>query len=458
MNNTNGTPPATTASLRTSCDRCRAQKLRCVPSSKTDPFASCQRCLRAKGPKSCVFSRRLRTGRQTKTTGESDHRQVVPRRERVASTASLPGMSAFALSSLTSPKEPTFVESHQPMIASPRELKPDGRDTDMSINCVSVAFMESPWDHDIALDPALQHQIDTFPIIDPSISPADEPYVRSLGENMDSHIKTSFHPDFATFLDIQNILTSPPYTASPNIGPDIDMDAELLAEEKPSPLVNLSALLAKMSHYETQLARLYDSKLDSYPIGDALFLSQHFYAILADSGQLDASSDLDMPTRLLTLSCYIMLTRIYFAIFTYLHEHLSRLPDARCSTHRLARSSDPSVADMHAYRGLRLGQLQPMCVCTGWEPAMRIKKAVSMLLDSLGNAERALVLPPTVGVLHTPGAQGITGDKMPLFEEGVMAGLTNGRLQKKLREQERELRGKVEEVDDLLDGLLVPST
>ncbi|KAJ5090319.1 hypothetical protein N7532_009003 [Penicillium argentinense] len=447
-----------TTSLRSSCDRCRAQKLRCVPSSQADPSAPCQRCLRGKEPKSCTFSRRLQTGKPPASGRRSDHRQN-PRRENHVPTKFLPGMNTFTLSSLSSP-EPSIVEKSRPETAT---------SSDKSQSLESEAFLDSLWSDEYTtfIEPALQTHINTVAHVHEPPSHAEECEKPDSGEMMDMHADPSFQSDLVELLDVQQILASPPYTASPQLGLDFDtnmaMGMDILEEETPGLLVDLSGLLGKLSHYEMELAKLYESTLDNYPIGDALYLSQRFHVILINHGRIptfDNSSDIDMPTRLLSLSCYILLTRIYLTIFKYLYAHLSQLP-AALSNRDLGPSSYSIEYNMDAYRGLRLGQLQSISV--GWEPAMRIRKAMSMLLNSLGNSERALGLPATVRTaLHTEKSQedadGSATESVPLFEEGgVLAPLMNGRLQKKLREQERNLRAKVEDVDDLLDGLLAPS-
>jgi hypothetical protein len=456
--------------LRASCDWCRAQKLRCVPSSDTDPTAPCQRCLRAKTPKSCVFSRRLRTGRYTKVVGDAETQPGMARKEKDSSTSSLPGMSAFSLSSLSPPECPG-VETHD-ALGSPRTkgeqgaLGLDDKTVTGNNSAPGEMTVAGLWEHDntalhpLCWDASFQQPSNLLFGADAAPAHLDESSTSEPGDSITASMKADYPFDVAAYLDAQDFLLSPPYD-------DMEVDMDMLAVEKPGPLVDLTALLAKMSPYENQLSRLSGGELDHYPIGDALFLSQRFYAILSDYGHFPPtdhpSSHLDMPTKLLTLSCYMTLTRIYSSVFGHLHEHLSQLPHAH-SGHETRRLSHPSMADMHAYRGLCLGQLQPMCMCAGREPATRAKKAVSMLLGSLAGAEGALGLPPDVRVTAVPlaEAQGEGsaspksggGERMVLFEEGLMVGLTNGRLYKTVREQARELRGKVEEVDDLLKGLL----
>ncbi|KAJ5915840.1 hypothetical protein N7454_010981 [Penicillium verhagenii] len=435
-----------TKSLRSSCDRCRAQKLRCVSSS--DPSGPCQRCLRGKEPKSCTFSRRGQTGKPPGSGRGSDHRQD-PQRETHVSTKLLPGMNTFTLSSLSSP-EPSSVEKSCTETRTPS--------SDKNQNLESEAFLDSLWSDEYTtfIDPAMQSHINAAPLVH-GLGHTEDCDMYDSKKTAGMQGDPSFQLDLAEFLDVQQMLATPPYTLSGvDNDANMDMGVGILEEETP-------ACWGKMANYEKELAELYGSNLDNYPIGDALYLSQRFHAILIDHGRVltfDHVSDTDMPTRLLSLSCYILITRIYRTIFKYLYTQLSKLPTA-FSTQNLGASSCLMDNNMNAYQGLRLGQLQTISV--GWEPAMRIRKAMSVLLNSLSHTETVLGLPATVRTaLHAEKSQEDTDTPMtgsiPLFEEGgVLAPLINGKLQKKLREHERDLRAKVEDVDDLLDGLLVPS-
>jgi hypothetical protein len=87
-----------------------------------------------------------------------------------------------------------------------------------------------------------------------------------------------------------------------------------------------------------------------------------------------------------------------------------------------------------------------------------------MLLGSLAGAESVLGLPSDVRAVDSSWMDGsrepMTNpssgreENIMLFKEGLVASLTNGRLYKSVRGQTRELRAKVEEVDELLKGLL----
>ena len=306
----------------------------------------------------------------------------------------------------------------------------------------------------------------------------------SDGDDTAGSRKIDYTFDITDHLDVQNFLPSPPDIAPANM--DIDMDME--TGDKLIPLVNLTSLLTKMSHYEKQLTRLSGTdELDNYPMGDALFLSQHFYSILSDYGHPPALTAIspteDMPTMLLTLSCYMTLTRIYSSVFGYLHSHFSHQADSHSSHNGAINLHSPNnfALDTHAYRGLRLCELRPVCLCSSWGPA---KKAVSMLLASLGGTEGLLGLPPDLRAIAAPsplrGMEGkgeggmvegqgkgeggrssaatsptMVGERTTaLFEEVLMVALTNGRLYKTMSEQARDLRRKVEEVEGLLVRLV----
>ncbi|OGE54824.1 hypothetical protein PENARI_c005G09155 [Penicillium arizonense] len=416
------------------------------------------RCLKAKEPKSCTFSRRLRTGKP-RGNGESDKRPGLSRRERSASKTSVPGMSVFTLSSLSTP------ETASDELARPNMPSPMGQEHNTHETFPSVTFLGGLWGQDnFMLHCAQRDQIDALAYLEPVTGQPDEdPCSSDTKESLDLLAGTAYD-DLAGFLDSAGPCPSPPYTIDPDLALQLDMDKRAsmdpLAGERPNLLVDLSTLLSKMAHYETQLADLDGSKLENYPIGDALFLSKRFYAIITDHSHLptiNVSSDLDMPSRLLTLSCYITQTRIYSAVFAYLREHLSK-PSDPCSAHRPTHFPHSLMADINAYQGLRLGQLQTSCMCVGFETAMRTKRAVSMLLDALNDIERALGLPGTFRAAQSQVSremsQGTTVDTVPLFDESVMTGLENGRWQKKIREEERQLCDKVEDVDYLLRSLL----
>ena len=387
------------------------------------------------------------------------------RKDNETSTAALPGMSTFALFGSPSPspemERPNPLE-FSPTKHTPRTLSMD--DNTVAADCASEGSMAEYWQHDtrlfdsFSLEAFLQQPSNLlFGVNDPAL--IDDIRICGPGEGTTATMEISDSVDSSAHAGSQGFTLSPSNT--PRADSDVNMD--VLSEERPGPLVDLTALLAGMSPYENRLSKLSGGELHNYPIGDALFFSHRFSAILSDYNHLppkDATSHLSTPTMLLALSCFMTLTRIYSPIFAYLHEQLSQMLEAH-SAHESRNCADPSIgADIHSYRGLRLSQLQPICLCANWDPT---KKAVSMLLSSLGGAERWLGLPAEVTIRTIPGtgapgertsrSKGIGGQKTVLFEEGSMAALMNGRLYKTMEKQAKELRGKIGEVERLLKAV-----
>ncbi|KAK3175903.1 hypothetical protein OEA41_007225 [Lepraria neglecta] len=387
------------------------------------------------------------------------------RKDKETSMPALPGMSTFALSSSSSPSPEVEIPDPLGSLSTkytPRMLSLDNNT--VAVDCAPEGSMSDFWQHNtrmldsFSLDAFLQ-QPSNLLFGANELALMDDISACGQGDGIAASMKTSYSVDSSAHAEFQDLSLSPSNTPRAESGADMDT----LTEERPGPLVDLTALLAEMSPYENRLSKLSSGELHNYPIGDALFFSHRFYAILSDYSHLpstDSTSQLSTPTMLLALSCFMTLTRIYSPIFGHLHEQLSRMLEAH-SAHESRSCAYPSMgADIHSYRGLRLSQLQPICLCAGWDPT---KKAVSMLLSSLGGAEGWLGLPPDVRIMAIPGAEaqgeqtprlkGIGGEKTVLFEEGSMATLTNGHLYKTVGKQAKELRRKIEEVEELLKGV-----
>lgn len=331
----------------------------------------------------------------------------------------------------------------------------------MAVDGVSEGSVTDFWqDHTktldlFSLDAFLQKPSNLFTgANDPTITGSTAFY--SAEDDLTASMKTSHSVGNGDQADLHGFSFSPADTPRADNSVDVDMSNV----ERPGPIVELTALLAEMSPYESRLSKLSGGELHNHPIGDALFLSSRFYAILFECSQLSPSSaaaQLNTPMMLLALSCFMTLIRIYTLVFGQLYEQLSRALEAY-SGQGTRKCGNLSVGtDDHSYRGLRLSQLQPICLCAGWDPT---KKAVSMLLSSLGGAEGWLGLPSDVRIIavngadgqgeQTPTRQGVCGEKTVLFEEGSMAILTNGRLYKTMRRQAKDLRTHIEEVEELL--------
>ncbi|KAK3995853.1 hypothetical protein QBC44DRAFT_388112 [Cladorrhinum sp. PSN332] len=550
--------------LRASCDRCRALKLRCVPSSEapTDP---CQRCLRAKATKSCVFSQRSRTGRSARSgstasnsnNGDEPHKKTssMPHRVRESSMGGVPGTSTFVLSIPTASTTKTSksksdspppsagsetsqtatVTSAYPLISG--DVVPDLWSPGSDIAGDATAFSRFLRDVSTPSDPPNYHhnhaQFGPESALLLSASSASSemgdgmlPIMESFDPTTDYAHEFSF-PDFIPSVNTSSTAMDLDPFSSTTGSTDLNTTQAASSASSPeyiNPLIELTTLLAEMSQYENRLSSFPSTQahsLDDYPIGDALFISQRFYAIIADLTHSSASSSSSfspnsntMPTPtssspssphhhsysphhargatststlelvLPILTVYLTLTRIYSSIFTFLLEQLSSSAPHTASCPRQQQQKDIS----HSYRGLRLGQLsKEMCLCAGWDPAPRVKNAVAMLLGSLGGAESLLSLPGDVRVVKA-GSPNTHSRASSSFSRGVGGGGGSssnsnsnskekgrsddstakhpenhgseiffdekGRLYKAVREQARELRDKVEEVEVLLKGIL----
>ncbi|CAN8095957.1 unnamed protein product [Discula destructiva] len=262
---------------------------------------------------------------------------------------------------------------------------------------------------------------------------------------------------------------------------DLDLNVGFTANGKPSAMADLTSLLARMSQYEASLSKVPSCELGKYPIGDAIFLPEQFCGILsahihhrASEQQRQeqrtgpavvshaagpTSAQHDPPTLLLTLCCYMTLLRIYSAVFRHLRRHLTQLAGQQRSQATSLRRDPFDSGVMYVYRGLRLDQLQHTAV---WGPA---QEAVSILLGSLGDAERLLRLPPDVRIVTAcPGksqsgesswrwspspTEGEEAGTMVLFDDGF----TNERLYLVVVRLANELRDQVDGVKALLKEL-----
>ena len=371
-------------------------------------------------------------------------------------------MSTFALSSPSSSSpEADTLDSLGSSSAARIAETPGSDENTLAIDGTPEDSMSDIWKLDaevlssLSLDGLLEQPPNLF-CTAKSSSIIDEFGLYGQGDSVIGTTQTSYSVENGTNADFRSLQSSSSNTPRANSSVDIDM----VTEERPGLLVDLTALLAEMSPYETRLSKLSGGDLHSYPVGDALFFTHRFSAILIDYSHgppPDTNSQLSTPTMLLALSCFMTLTRIHSFIFEHLHEQLSWILESHPTQGLGSCTSQPLGASIQSYRGLRLGQLQPICLCAGWDPA---KKAVSMLLSSLGDAEGSLGLPVDVRIIAISGAD-IQGEqttsvkaKAVLFEEGSMAALTNGRLYKTMGKQAKELRRKIEEVEELVRGVI----
>lgn len=390
----------------------------------------------------CTFSQRLQMRRSRKNTSDSDpEARSIHRKEK--EKASLPGMSTFVLPGPSSPES-------QPHPSPPINAKDCNSETDGDTPMITP-----------------EHEFSDFWSHEPNLLQINEP-PEPVGGSVES-LPGYYNFDVAD-LDTPEFLSE--LISTTDVLPadmDFKFDMDKLTDDKSiSPLVDLSSLLAEMSSYGNRLLKLASWDRDNYPIGDAILLCQRFHTILFSYACSDASIAVhhkDMPTTLLMISCYMILTRIYSSVFGYLIEHIVRMRELHKSAHREPSPSlhYPFMGDLHAYRGLSLSQLRPVCVCGGWEPE---KKVLSMLCNSLGSVEGLLRLPPDARVISQGEQQkGENSDGtvclleeeeevdkpvMALPDDRLLIDLSHEQLRNNMKEQAVNLREKITKVNQLL--------
>ncbi|KAK3299486.1 uncharacterized protein B0H64DRAFT_388629 [Chaetomium fimeti] len=403
MFQTESHPPASSPlqSIRSSCDRCRLQKLKCtVQSMESDGRMVCERCIRAKVP--CAFGRRRRASRPSdnKKQGDSSSKRSMAPRTNPEPTVLTPPLSTTsstsdqALGGTTPP--PSLASSG---MEAPLETLPE---------CEPEAPPTYPYHH--------LHQSGESP-------PPPFHHATTGGGMMDwDWLDHDFGGQNDLYcLDPELLATAPPSTStgSPtahrSLGDgtvamgDISMATASFAGRR------LPALIAEMQQRLETLengAWLQDSaqSFDHYPIGAVLRLSQEFGALagqvlglaatygpdaanlqlMAAAGASAGGASLYEPGRgdgggsasnstatvLLVLGGYVFLVRLYGLVLGHFHAHLNRIP-----------SGNPGGPTPAASPTLQLGELPS----GGAMPDVsRIHAALGMLLAALHSVEEQL--------------------------------------------------------------------
>ena len=358
-----------TQAYRTSCDRCRLQKLRCVPSSEGDWLNTCQRCSRARVP--CIFSRRARSGRQPK---KLERMEEIPLAYSSESNASTPPLKSP--DSLASQDDPLPSMAYVDPIADPHNLV----DPSLDPMLADVLF-HTPGDQIV------------MPICMPIPSRKTEWWrsPESLSTELDltkssNSLEQTYYNQAETnhVSEILNI----PSTNSPM--PDNRNPPTRIPSAQ---IQGLSLIPVAMTNYTSDLHQYRRENIDrkngsssiyDYPIGGATYLAQWLREIVSrqkwmreefpspDPGSHDLA---DTPTLLMMLSCYMSLLNIYDIVLHDLRQLLTILPDSTSST--------SSRAGLRW--DLRLGDL-PLTN----DGCVRILNAVQILLDALDAIEKDL--------------------------------------------------------------------
>ncbi|KAJ5660078.1 hypothetical protein N7507_006529 [Penicillium longicatenatum] len=405
-------------SIRTSCDRCRSQKLKCLvkPSPGTAITAiSCERCVRAMVP--CTFSRRNRHKRKASASEE---------KERTNKAVAVLNPDGHARP--TSLPHPACLNNQPPLPMGPDSITIAGY---MKTPEEEIFDLEFGWNQEPAQG-----------VLDLS-GPSN---ILERPRRTDKPIKSVFEAH--GFMQDENILSNnitgqendDPHRGRQEISPAASEshDIQLYSNDLPNfaegtmtsrrttsarmLLALASDLYERLETLETgpwQFNEAYPS-LDAYPIGAILNLSRQLTmatnALHRDKAEdsssissqacstnghengyrrLDCESSRFIPTTMSTdtafgdsstthilLGCYITLSQIHFLVLDHFKRYLSLQPNARAWV--------PSAG----------GKIGPT-ICVGELPSMndmysRIHTAVFLLLNCFSEVEEALGLPPQI--------------------------------------------------------------
>ena len=447
------TSRVTQQSIRSSCDRCRLQKLRCTVPTNAE---KCERCARAKVD--CVFSRRARTRR---TSDEHTPGERIRGYENLMGTHP---MNAGAISPLVLDSVPDC-RANEFATAEPHmrygeawEGNPYGG------HSAYITVHEHPqhgglYAHNFSREYLVnqgQHDSELLNFMVPP-TPLDGQAPQPLG-----HFTQQWKSPSTSQVPSRN-------------GRDGEADPSPTALGGTSHAIpRLSVLIAEV--YET-CGMLKDSHwanmnsltgMNDYPIGRILHLSQEFIDILQRMAQststrsgpelgsatvpnrLGAQSSrtyatphglvspvstgsgighpadisearlqdqaasetrsshpfvedgfIDVPAMLLVLSCFISLTKLYGIVFTHFESHLSGLPPA-------SLSGTPIDIGLIRSRGLQLGELPLLD-----ETYSKTYTGVRMLLDTFQCTEDIIGLPSSLSIIRGSALQRTEGD-MPM--------------------------------------------
>lgn len=375
----------TLQSIRSSCDRCRLQKLKCTVPTESDGPVPCERCTRAKVP--CVFGRRRRANRPRDMSlglGRTGLDMLATPSPTSASTQAAPDLQ------LT---EPTECESE-----------------------ATTAYGAQPWD---SLTLGLHNA-------------SDNVLGQQGGMSGWEWLQHDFSLDNACIMDADTLdpsLRSPsPVFLAPSQPTDGIMLSGDTTPSNSTPGQRLAALIADMQQRLKMLEewpRQHDSprSLDDYPVGAVLHLFQEFTAVAGpvlssaraagttiasltprelileaaacgetqttelDDAGLGAGASrgpgTDTATTLLVLCGYMWLVRIYSIVLGHFQMHLGRIPSSGNST-----TGHGGVAGSASTKPtLQLSELP----CASTAPYLgRIHTAVCMLLTALQGVEEQL--------------------------------------------------------------------
>ncbi|KAI0199933.1 hypothetical protein F4808DRAFT_430860 [Astrocystis sublimbata] len=427
-------------SIRSSCDRCRSSKLRCVPSSALDSSKPCQRCTRAKV--TCVFGQRARKGttrprRLRSPASQESHQHAYDDETSCLSSSSSSSSSA----SNTMPCSPEISQSQSPAegslefghtmlpILDSSSISKDCSTTNTGMALSGFAESANEWGEDSWSIGSSMWADNTCGVVQ-ALELIPEHITQT---NTSSHNQLRF--DELACHDLEGI-------------PDLMQDRSLSGGGTSLPL-ELSTLLGEMHTYLHVLEAYHASDnrnsedaLNDYPIGDALYLLRRFCEIQDRVRESDEpaiwpqnSVDTDMvAATLVTVTCYITMTRVLNTLYGHLEQYL-----ASTSPEPAAKSY---MSTSGYYRGMRLKELAPFqSVCA------RAREATGALLSGLKSMDLVISIPRDQlgssdgGMISDDGKSPSTEDCLTgaLLKEGYISG--------KIQEERKILCEKIRKIE-----------
>ncbi|KAK4236131.1 hypothetical protein C8A03DRAFT_17189, partial [Achaetomium macrosporum] len=409
-------------SVRLSCDRCRAQKLKCsVPAGSQ----ACQRCKRAKAP--CVFGRRTPSKRRLSKTGRGDRGSISPQIPPCSPAQQAP----ITPGSLATPASPVALVSVSrcPDFTLDRQLdapmafeQPAGLPATISEMEPGSFDCRATWNSPTL---GLQH-------LDPDMSDRGSSavgyewdWMQSGWPLSESSVLDPAQPDLALWSQLATPATEGLVAAS-----ETGDSSRNTTDSNNATVVPGQQLTGLVSEIQRQLRKLEEgpwhadsaSSLDDYPVGTVLALAQQFSALAGPilgcvGGELDEGGDEDdsnwktdssaanndTPTILLVMCGYMWLVRIYGVVLGHFQKHLDQRP-ANQQLHvgtsaggarrvygttiwPIDGGGDGTHSVHAAGSALRLGELPCADATLGLQ---QIHTAVRMLLDALHDIESQL--------------------------------------------------------------------
>ncbi|KAF2175893.1 hypothetical protein K469DRAFT_683363 [Zopfia rhizophila CBS 207.26] len=333
-------------SIRSSCERCRFQKLKCTLPDGSDGRGPCQRCARAKVE--CVFGRRRRASR------------ISGPKKRVETTS-------FNKAILASPETPTTSTGLPCLTLAGPDIEPPVESAMYNVLDWNIIQLQD------ATDKAMDLAND--------ISSYDLQYRNGLDDTF------LFDTD-----QLYSSRCSPPEQSQSQpveVMTGSSSDSSGMVQQLLALLLEIQQRLKMLKEGPWQFGSIYG--LDNYPIGTILHLTQEFIVAVGpilggaseplneNTSTSSSSSDgtvVDDLAAVLVLSGYMSLMRIYSIVFGHFQTHLSQMP-----------SHSQSLASSTTSPTLQLSELP--CVNTAHELG-RIHMALCMLQGSLKDVEGQL--------------------------------------------------------------------